>query len=854
MEQFHTFTVSLRLPDNLKPLLELAYNIWFAWNPEVIALFRRLDRRLWEETGHNPVLMLTRLSYKRIQDLSQDEAFLAYMHRVYNEFKSYLETPYFGEFLEAKEIKKDFLVAYFSAEFGLTDCLPIYSGGLGILAGDYLKSASDLNLPIIGVGLLYQYGYFRQTLDRDGVQKEIYSPNDFYHMPLHLEKDKQGNPILIVVDFKHEKAYAQIWRVDIGRIKLYLLDSNIPQNPPHIRETTFRLYDANREVRLRQEILLGIGGVRALNALGISPTIYHMNEGHSAFAGLERIRILREKTGLPFDAAHLAVMASNVFTTHTPVPAGIDLFDPHLIHAYFANYTQSLGISMPVLLGLGRKNPADQHEPFCMNILAMKLSGHINAVSRLHKSVSQKLWHILWPALPEEDVPIPYVTNGIHVPSWVSKEMAELYDRYLGPHWFEDPDNEKVWSRVLEIPDEELWGTHERRRERLVAFCRRRLRQQLLRRGAPQNEILQVGHVLDPEALTLVWARRMATYKRPTLIFRDPERLAKILNHPTRPVQIIMAGKAHPADEPAKAMLKQIIALAKDERLRRHLVFIEDYDMEVARYLVEGADVWLNTPLRPNEACGTSGMKAVANGAIHLSTSDGWWVEAYRPELGWLIGFDEEYADPEYRAEIESTSFYNLLEQEIVPLFYNRGPDGLPHGWIRKMKMSMRYLCPRFNTHRMLEEYIDNLYMPALTYWQNITRDRMKGAEALSAWRMRIMTNWDKVRVIKIEPNEIEVPVGEKLKVTALVRLAELTPHEVKVELYCGRLTPDGELTDKRTISMKAVGSEKQGVYCFETRFDCKETGRYGYRIKITPYHPYLVPSYYLLGVLVVWG
>ncbi|MDL1956761.1 MAG: alpha-glucan family phosphorylase [Candidatus Desulfofervidus auxilii] len=852
MTQFHTFTVTLRLPDNLKPLLELAYNLWFAWNPQVIALFRRLDRWLWEETGHNPVLMLSQLSHKRIQEISQDEAFLAYMHRVYNEFKSYLENPYFTPFFETK---KDFLVAYFSAEFGLTDCLPMYSGGLGILAGDYLKSASDLNLPIIGVGLLYQYGYFRQTLTREGIQKETYPPNDFYHMPLHLEKDENGNPILISVDFKHEKAYAQIWRVDVGRIKLYLLDTNIPQNPPHIRHTTSYLYDANREIRLRQEILLGIGGVRALNALGISPTIYHMNEGHSAFAGLERIRILREKTGISFDAAHLAVMASNVFTTHTPVPAGIEVFDPHLIEAYFANYTESLGISMPVLLGLGRKNPADHNEPFCMNILAMKLSGHINAVSKLHKTVSQKLWHILWPNLSKEDVPIPYVTNGIHIPSWVSKEMAELFDRYLGPHWFEDPDNEKVWSQVLEIPDEELWGTHERRRERLVAFCRRRLRKQLMRRGASQSEIMKVSQILSPEALTLVWARRMATYKRPNFIFRDPERLAKILNNPTRPVQIIMAGKAHPADEPAKAILKEIIALTNDECFRQRLVFIEDYDMEVARYLVEGADVWLNTPLRPNEACGTSGMKAVANGAIHFSTSDGWWAEAYRPELGWLIGSHEEYTNPEYQAEVESNSFYNLLEHEIAPLFYNRGPDGLPHGWIRKMKMSMRYLCPRFNTHRMLQEYVDQLYFPALDYWQNLAKDGMKGAEALSAWKTRIMTNWNKVAVLKIEPaNELEIPVGEEFKINALVRLGDLKPDEVKVEVYYGRLTPAGNLVERETIPMQAVGSEEKGIYRFEARFYCDETGKYGYRIKITPYHPYLVPSYYLLGVLVVWG
>ncbi|MCD6319467.1 MAG: alpha-glucan family phosphorylase [Candidatus Desulfofervidaceae bacterium] len=848
----HIFTVALHLPPNLKPLEELAYNLWFAWNPEVIALFRRLDRWLWEETRHNPVLMLSQLSRERIQELSQDEAFLAYMHRVYNEFQNYLKSPYFAPFFQAE---KDFLIAYFSAEFGLTDCLPMYSGGLGVLAGDQLKSASDLNLPLVGIGLLYQHGYFRQALTIDGIQKEIYPENDFYHMPLRLEKNAQGNPILIKVDLKGKEAYAQIWRVDIGRIRLYLLDANIPQNPPHIRAITFRLYDADREIRLQQEILLGIGGVRALHALGINPTIYHMNEGHSAFAGLERIRILREKTNVSFDAAHLAVMASNVFTTHTSVPAGIDIFDPHLVEAYFANYAPKLGISIPVLLGLGRKNPADHNEPFCMNILAMKLSGHINAVSKLHKRVSQKLWHILWPAIPEEDVPIKYITNGVHVPSWISHEMVELYNRYLGPHWFEDPDNEKVWSRVMEIPDEELWGTHERRRERLVAFCRRKLQKQLIRRGAPQSEIMKVSRILNPEALTIVWARRIVTYKRPTLIFRNPERLAQILNNPTRPVQIIIAGKAHPADEPAKALIKQIVSFTKDERFRYRLVFIEDYDLEVGRYLVEGADIWLNTPRKPNEACGTSGMKAIANGALHLSTGDGWWAEAYKPELGWLIGFGEEYSDPNYQDEVESNSLYNLLEHEIVPLFYDRGPDGLPHGWVHKMKLSMRHLCPKFNSHRMLEEYVQNFYLPAFDYWQKLSLDNLKGANELSQWKNKIMTNWDKVSVLQVEPTgDIEIPVGEELKIQALVQLGELTPEEVRVEVCYGRISLSGKLKQGKAVVMKAIHQEGDGVYRFEGNFCCQDTGRFGYKLKIVPHHSNLVPSYYLLGVLVVWG
>lgn len=852
MDRVHTFTVSLRLPENLKPLKTLAYNLWFAWNAEVRGLFRQLDRHLWEKTGHNPVLMLSQLGGKRIEKLSKDMIFLSEIDRVYNKFKNYLETPYFTPFFK---VEPGFLIAYFSAEFGLTDCLPIYSGGLGILAGDHLKSASDLNFPMVGVGLLYQYGYFKQTLTAQGNQREDYLKNDFYHMPLQLEKGKDGRPILITVTFKEEKAAAQIWRVDIGRVRLYLLDTNIPQNPPHLQNTTFRLYNENREIRLRQEILLGIGGVRALDALGISPTIYHLNEGHSALAGLERIWMLREKTGISFDEAYLAVTSSNIFTTHTSVPAGIEAFDPNLVEAYARGYIPKIGISMPVFLGLGRKNPADPNEPFCMNIMAMKLSGYINAVSKLHQQVSQKLWHILWPRLPEEDVPIRSITNAIHVPSWISHDMEELYNRYLGPHWSEDPKSERVWERIMEIPDEELWGTHSRRRERLVAFCDRRLQEQLIKKGTSPDEVKQAREILNPQVLTLVWARRIAIYKRPTLIFKDPDRLANILNHPNHPVQIIIAGKPHPADNPAKDLLKQIIAFMKEDRFRHRLVFVEDYDVEAARYFVQGADVWLNTPLRPNEACGTSGMKAIANGVLHFSTADGWWARSYKPDVGWLIGSEKEYEDPKYQEELESNSFYNLLEHEIAPLFYDRGANGLPHRWIQKMKIAMHYLCPKFNAHRMLEEYMTKSYESAFHYWQKLTQKDMEGLKLLSQWKNKIMTNWNKISILSIEPKEgIEIKMGEKLKITTLIRLEELTPEDIKVEIHYGPLSISGEFEKKNIIPMNLIQQENKNIYRFEANLNCIDTGKFGYRLTIIPSHPYLISSYYLLGELVIWG
>ncbi len=851
-EKIHSFTVFTQVPERLKPLEELAYNLWFSWNTEAVELFQRLDPRLWEQSRHNPVLVLSQLSPTRLSEIKRDEAFLSSMERVYENFRRYVEHPYFNN---SHYRRPESLIAYFSAEYGLTDCLPFYHGGLGVLAGDHLKAASDLNIPLVGVGLLCHFGAYRQMLTIDGEQREIMPEIDLARMPIRLEKDSDGNPLTIRVEFKDEEAIAHIWRIDVGRIPLYLLDTNIPQNPSHIREVTIPLYAEDRELRLRQEILLGIGGVRALKALGLNPTVYHMNEGHSGFTGLERIRQLREEHKIPFNVALLMVLASNCFTTHTSVPAGIDLFDPQLIEAYFARYLPSLGISMSALLGLGRRNPKDPSEPFCMNILAMKLSGHINAVSHLHRRVSQGLWQNLWPSIPVEDVPIAAITNGIHVPSWITHDTHTLFDRYLGPHWPEDPDNRKVWSRVTEIPNLELWNTHERRRQRLVSYCRRKLQEQLTRRGASSAEVAKAQEVLDPDALTIVWARRMTGYKRPTLIFRDCERLAEILGNPTHPVQIIIAGKAHPNDEEAKASIKEIITCAREERFRRNLVFIEDYDFEVARHLVEGADVWLNTPRRPNEACGTSGMKAIANGALHMSTLDGWWAEAYSPEVGWLIGrTEEEYTDINYQDEMESKSFYNLLEQEVVPLFYDRGPDGLPSNWIEMIKNSMRDLCPRFTTHRMMEEYIEWFYLSAQQYVEELSKNEMAEARGLAEWFDKIKSNWSRVSITEVKhEGPYELRAGEELQITSLVHLGKLAPGDVKVEVYYGLLTPKGDLENRRLLLMEPIQSDGAN-HRFRATLVCNETGKFGYRIRVTPHHPHLMHTHYSLGQLVTWG
>ena len=850
MENYHYFTVIPKMPERLQPLKEMAYNLLFAWNSEVRAVFRRADPDLWELTGHNPVLLLARLSVERIEELEGDEAFIAYMERVYEGFRRYLEQPQFAPYKK----KEGLLIAYFSAEYGITDCLPFYHGGLGVLAGDFLKSASDLNIPMVGVGLLYQFGAFRQELTFEGEQVEKVPELDFYHMPLQLERNEEGEPVMVELQLDAERLSAQIWRADVGRVPLYLLDSNVPQNPPHLRGVTSRPYVDDRRQRLMQEMLLGIGGVRALTLLGIKPTVVHMNEGHSALAGLERIRVLRQQQGMSFDEALLMVRASSIFTTHTSVPAAIDLFDPGLIERFFSPHLPSLGIALERLLGLGRRNPRDSSEPFCMNVLAIKLSANVNAVSRLHQQVSQRLWHDLWSAVPEWDVPINYVTNGVHTPSWISAEMFETYLRYLGPNWAEDPDNVKVWSKATEIPDEELWAIHERRRARLIAFCRRRLREQLIRRKAPLKEIEAVNEVLDPRALTMVWARRVTAYKRPTLILKDLDRLERILNDPERPGQLIFAGKAHPNDREGKELIRKIITIARGERFRRRVVFIEDYDMDVARYMVQGADLWLNTPRRPNEACGTSGMKAVANGALHLSTLDGWWDEAYSPEVGWVIGNADVYQDLNYQDEVDSNSLYHVLENEVIPLFYKRGPDGLPREWIAKIKGSMAKLGPSYNSHNMLERYMEDYYLETFHYLRNLTSRGREGVKELADWYNRIERHWSGVKVKDVlHESRGTLNVGERLKIKAVVSLGELTPEDVKVDLYYGPLDPWGKMKGRDVLPMKLV-EEREGDYLFEGELVCQQSGRFAYRCRITPSHPRLLPTYYSLGALVTWG
>jgi starch phosphorylase len=647
---------------------------------------------------------------------------------------------------------------------------------------------------------------------------------------------------------------AQVWQVQVGRVSLYLLDTNISENTPEDRDITYQLYGGGLEMRIEQEMMLGIGGYRALEALGIEPAAYHMNEGHAAFLALERIRRLMETKNLPFAKAREAASAGLVFTTHTPVEAGHDYFPPALIESYFGDYARSLGLSFQEFLALGRRDPNNLGEHFCMTVLALRMASHSNGVARLHGQVSRQMWQGLWPGLPEKEIPVGHITNGVHFESWISREMKDLYDRYLGPRWREEPANREVWERAEQIGVEELWRTHERRRRRLVTFARERLRTQLKQRGASLKNIEAVDAILDSEALTIGFARRFAPYKRATLLLRDPDRLDRIVNHPDRPVQFIFAGKAHPRNDPGKELIRQIVELARQDRFRRRLVFLEDYDMGVARYLVQGTDVWLNTPLRPREASGTSGMKATANGVLNLSILDGWWDEAYQPRVGWAIGQGEDYDDRDYQDQVEAEALYDLLEQDVVPLFYDRGADELPRRWIARMKASLGNLCYFFNTHRMVEQYTEDFYLPSAERYNQFMANKIKRAKELAAWRVRIQQGWPKVRIEAIEVESFtELQVGNKFWVRATINLGDLTPDDVKVELYLGRVSASDEFVDPQETQMQFVKKTGPGSYLFEAAtVACYTSGEHGYTIRVLPYHPDLAPPF--LPGYIVWA
>lgn len=854
MKPTNVFHIRPSLPEKLQPLMDLAYNLRWSWDHDTVDLFRRLDRDLWDKCNSNPVLFLGQIKQEKLRAAEEDESILAHLDRVYEGLVEYLGEPKTWYNVEQKP-NYPLEVAYFSMEFGISEAVPIYSGGLGILSGDHLKAASDLGLPLTGVGLLYQEGYFTQYLNADGWQQEKYTDNDFYTMPVKPLPGKDGRPARITVDLPDGPLTAQIWQAQVGRVTLLLLDTNLPDvNRPENLSISGALYGGDSEMRIKQEILLGIGGVRALVEAGVEPNVYHMNEGHAAFLSLERIRRYMQYKKVDFWEARSVVRASNVFTTHTPVPAGNDVFPPQLVLKYLGNYAKQLGISENEFIGFGRQDRGDPNEGYCMTVLAIRNAAFINGVSALHGEVSRNMWRRIWPAVPLNEVPITSVTNGIHTLSWVSKEMTDLLNRYLGPRWMKDPTDQEIWNRVDVIPAEELWRTHERRRERLVAFARRRLADQLRSRGELASTVQSAAEVLNPEALTIGFARRFATYKRGTLLFRDLDRLVRLVSDRERPVQFIFAGKAHPRDTEGKELIRAIVHHARRPELRSHFVFLENYDVFLARYMTQGVDIWLNTPRRPLEASGTSGMKVCPNGAINISILDGWWCEGYKPETGWAIGQGEVYQDLAYQDEIEANSLYDIIEKEVVPLYYERAGDGLPRKWIEKMKASMKFNCPVFNTNRMVQEYSTRAYDPCAERHDKLTADECAEARSFTKWKNNLRSVWNNIRINRIDCGCTgdDIKVGDKICVKAEINLAGLTPGDVIVQSLHGPMNADGIIESPEITPLEADGTGTNGGTIFTGCITCVTSGRHGHTIRIMPINENLQDPF-KMG-LIIWG
>jgi glycogen phosphorylase len=833
-----TFQVFPDVPAPLQPLLEMANNLWWVWHPDAVELFRRLDRDLWETVYHNPVKLLGIIDQKRLANAAANDGYLAQLKRVYEAFKYHLTEPgWFGkEHADVAAQKEAMLVAYFSAEFGLHESLPVYSGGLGVLAGDHLKSASEIGVPLVAVGLLYRNGYFQQYLGPDGWQQEAYPELDFYNLPVEPVKYDDGSPVQVRVDLPENSIFCKVWRSRIGRVPLYLLDTNLPENAPADRDITGKLYGGGPEMRIKQEIILGIGGVRALDALNIRPTVFHMNEGHSAFLALERIRVLLEHSTLTFDQARQYVMATNVFTTHTPVPAGIDTFSPDMMQKYFKNYYPSLKLDEDGFLALGREDVTSKKQGFSMAVLAIRLADSVNGVSALHGDVSRKLWHNLWPQVPPDEVPITHVTNGIHVRSWLAPDIVYVLDRYLSSKWQTDPTDQSVWEGVMQIPDEELWRCHERCREKLVSWTRGVLKEQLTRRGASFDDIAVADEVLDPEALTIGFARRFASYKRGALLLRDPARLQRLIEDARRPIQFVFAGKAHPADHEGKELIKALVNFARNPAVRRRMVFLENYDINIARALVQGVDVWLNTPRRGMEASGTSGMKASANGVLNCSILDGWWVEAYSSDVGWAIGRGESYSDYNTQDQIESQALYEILEKQIVPLFYKRTVDNVPREWIARMKTCMRKLAPVFNTNRMVRQYTEKFYIPCDGRGRSLAANNLERSVKLAKSKEMLRQRWGGIKIVGVHVGgNGHYRVGENMQVEALVDLPDVDPREVAVELYAGPITSTGQIGAPSVLRMDHSKQIAGARHVFSGQIECRASGRQGFAVRVLP-------------------
>ena len=823
--QWTELNVKSTLPKELVCLNEIAHNMWWAWTYQARNLFKSLDEDLYEQVGHNPVLLLERLSLERLEAIVKDKTLMKHVDEVYKMFRAYMDV---------KPNAKRASVAYFSMEYGLNQVLKIYSGGLGMLAGDYLKEASDSNVDLCAVGFLYRYGYFRQSLSMDGQQIAKYDAQQFNSLPIEREYDKDGNQLVVEVPYRDYIVKALVWRVNVGRIKLYLLDTDNDYNSEYDRPITHALYAGDWENRLKQEILLGIGGMLTLKKLGIKKDVYHCNEGHAALCNLQRLCDYREE-GLSFNEAMELVRASGLYTVHTPVPAGHDYFDEELFGKYMGSYANKLGISWDEFIGMGRTNPDDHSERFCMSTFACNTCQEINGVSKLHGWVSQKMFAPLWKGYFAEENSVGYVTNGVHLPTWTATEWRKLYDKYYDKSFMSDQSNEDIWHAIYNVPDAEIWETRMALKVKLIKYIKDKFTQQWLRNQGDPAKVVQVLEKINPNALMIGFCRRFATYKRAHLLFTDLERLDKIVNNPERPVLFFFSGKAHPADGAGQGLIKKIFEISRMPQFLGKIIFLEDYDMQLARRLVSGVDIWMNTPTRPLEASGTSGEKAELNGVVNLSVLDGWYVEGYRKGAGWALPEKRTYKDQNYQDQLDAATIYSLLENEIAPLFFNKdAKTGYSKEWIQVVKNSIATIAPHYTMKRQLDDYFDKFYNRQAKRFAELCSKDNKLAKELAAWKEQVAEKWDAINVVAKNVDALhDVTTGKKAKLSFTIDEQGLK-NAVGLELVILYNTPVDDVNVFEVVPFKMVKSEGN-CYTFEVEYNPNVAGSYKYGVRMYP-------------------
>lgn len=851
MYVFNRITVNPQLPKRIEKLSKISNNLWWSWNTEFLRLFRKIDNDLWEKCGKNPVKFLKQVSQDRLEAVSKDLIFLHEYDKCVENFEDYMNSKDTW-FANKYPDNKDDLIAYFSAEYGLDETIPIYSGGLGILSGDHLKSASDLGIPLVAVGLLYKNGYFHQKINGNGEQETEYHDIDLHDLPINPVKNENGDDLIIYLKFPKKRIYLKVWQINVGRVKLYLLDSDIEKNNPEDRDVTLRLYGGDQEMRIRQEIVLGMGGVNLLTrALKLEPTVYHMNEGHSSFLILELIKNVIKEKQVSFDVARDIVSSQTVFTTHTPVPAGNDIFPISLVEKYFKDFWPRLTISREEFLKLGMKPCKELENGFNMGILALKVAGKKNGVSKLHGAVSRELFADVWPEIAANESPIDYVTNGIHTCSWLAPSLKQLYNKYLIPYWQDKIQYDYVWEKVRNIPDDKLWNVHQARKEKLLSIVKNNVTERLRRSGYNYEDINAITSKINPNALTIGFARRFATYKRATLIFKDLERITQILNNADRPVQLIFAGKAHPADKQGQDLIKFIHDVSMMPQFKGKIFLLENYNIAMSRYLISGVDVWLNNPRRPMEASGTSGQKASVNGVVNFSVLDGWWAEGYNQKNGWRIGFNSDYESYEAQDVTDSQNIYETLEQKIIPAYYNKDKNGISKEWMDYMKESIVSTGGKYSTSRMLSDYTSKFYIPLCNLHNKYYKD-LSDVTQFNTWKTDMYRNWKDIKITQKEDNlnNISIDAGNCISVKCQVELPNIKPEFVSVECYYGKILENGVVEDISIIPMQQVKSksknaetENSKIFEYETKIELKTGGNYGYTFRVMPKNDMLLDS-----------